>query len=450
MAETAGVATVAGETRAAELREQILALAEQYFAEQFGTRAFVAGQTTVPVSGKVLDAADLRNLIDASLDCWLTTGRFANQFERQFARYFGLRGASLVNSGSSANLLAFSCLTSPKLADRRLRPGDEVITAAAGFPTTVNPIIQNRCVPVFIDVTVPAYQADTSQLEAAMSDRTRAIMLAHTLGNPYDLDSVARFAKKHDLWLIEDSCDALGATYNGQKVGTFGDLATVSFYPAHHITMGEGGAVLTDSPLLKTLVESFRDWGRDCWCEPGKDNTCGKRFEWQLGGLPCGYDHKYTYSHIGYNLKMTDMQAAIGLSQLEKLPGFISARQRNFAYLYNRLKALEDVLLLPESTPHAQPSWFGFPIGVREDAPFGRDTLIRELESHKIATRLLFGGNLVCQPAYQEAEFRVIGELENTGFVMRNVFWIGVFPGLTEAMLDYTVETIANFVNGKA
>jgi CDP-4-dehydro-6-deoxyglucose reductase, E1 len=434
---------------AADLREQILALAEAYFAEKFRPKAFVPGESPVPVSGKVLDASDLRNLIDASLDCWLTTGRFANQFERQFARYFGLRGASLVNSGSSANLLAFSCLTSPKLGDRRLLPGDEVITVAAGFPTTVNPILQNRCVPVFIDVTVPTYQADATQLEAALSDRTRAIMIAHTLGNPYDLDLVSNFAKKHDLWFIEDSCDALGATYKDRKIGTFGDLATVSFYPAHHITMGEGGAVLTDSPLLKTLAESFRDWGRDCWCEPGKDNTCGKRFDWQLGELPCGYDHKYTYSHIGYNLKMTDMQAAVGLSQLEKLPGFIAARLKNFAYLYERLKAVEDVLLLPESTPDAQPSWFGFPIGVREDAPFDRDALIRELESRKIATRLLFGGNLVRQPAYQGQEFRVIGDLKNTDFVMRNVFWIGVFPGLTEAMLDYTAETITNFAKGR-
>jgi CDP-6-deoxy-D-xylo-4-hexulose-3-dehydrase len=435
---------------AAELREQILALAEAYFAEKFRPKEFVPGESPVPVSGKVLDASDLRNLIDASLDCWLTTGRFANQFERQFARYFGLRGASLVNSGSSANLLAFSCLTSPKLADRRLLPGDEVITVAAGFPTTVNPILQNRCVPVFIDVTTPTYQADATQLEAALSGRTRAIMIAHTLGNPYDLDVVSNFAKKHNLWFIEDSCDALGASYKGRKVGTFGDLTTVSFYPAHHITMGEGGAVLTDSPLLKTLVESFRDWGRDCWCEPGKDNTCGKRFDWQLGQLPCGYDHKYTYSHIGYNLKMTDMQAAVGLSQLEKLPGFIAARLRNFAYLYERLKPVQDVLVLPESTPDAQPSWFGFPIGVREDAPFDRDALIRELESRKIATRLLFGGNLVRQPAYQGQEFRVIGDLKNTDFVMRNVFWIGVFPGLTESMLDYTAETITNFVKTKS
>ncbi|HET9100286.1 MAG TPA: lipopolysaccharide biosynthesis protein RfbH [Acidobacteriaceae bacterium] len=428
-----------------EIRAQILHLAERYFEETFHARSFSPGQSDVPVSGKVLDAADLKSLIEASLDCWLTTGRFAAQFERKFARYFDLRSASLVNSGSSANLAAFSCLTSPKLGDRALRPGDEVITVAAGFPTTVNPIIQNRCVPVFIDITVPTYQADASQLEAALSDRTRAIMIAHTLGNPYDLDRVAKFAKQHHLWLIEDSCDALGATFQGKKVGTFGDLATVSFYPAHHITMGEGGAVLTNSPLLKTLVESFRDWGRDCWCEPGKDNTCGKRFDWQLGDLPCGYDHKYTYSHIGYNLKMTDMQAAVGLSQLEKLPRFIEARRKNFDYLYGALQPLEDVLILPESTPDAEPSWFGFPIAVREDAPFTRDEIIRELEAKRIGTRLLFGGNLIRQPAYKNVEHRVVGDLKNTDFVMRNVFWIGLYPGLTEEMLSYTADTFKAF-----
>ncbi len=428
-----------------ELRDRILQLTEKYFEEAFRAQPFFPGQSAVPVAGKVLDAADLRNLIDASLDCWLTTGRFAAQFERQLARYLDIRGVSLVNSGSSANLLAFSALTSPRLGDRALRTGDEVITVAAGFPTTVNPIIQNRCVPVFIDITLPNYQADVSQLEAALSPRTRAIMIAHTLGNPYDLDRVAAFARQHNLWLIEDSCDALGATFKGKKVGTFGDLATISFYPAHHITMGEGGAVVTNSPLLKTLVESFRDWGRDCWCDPGKDNTCGKRFDWELGDLPCGYDHKYTYSHIGYNLKLTDMQAALGVSQLEKLPGFIAARRNNFQHLYNSLKPLEDFLLLPESTPDAEPSWFGFPIGVREDAPFDRAQLIRELESNKIGTRLLFGGNLTRQPAYKDVEFRVIGDLKNTDFVLRNVFWIGLYPGLTEEMLNYTADIIRAF-----
>lgn len=432
-----------------ELREQILQLAEKYFESAFPTQPFSPGQASVPVAGKVLDAADLRNLIDASLDCWLTTGRFAAQFERKLAQFLGLRGVSLVNSGSSANLLAFSALTSPRLGDRALRPGDEVITVAAGFPTTVNPIVLNRCVPVFIDITVPTYQADISQLEAALSPRTRAIMIAHTLGNPYDLDRVAAFAKQHNLWLVEDSCDALGATFQGKKVGTFGDLATFSFYPAHHITMGEGGAVATDSPLLKTIVESFRDWGRDCWCDPGKDNTCGKRFDWQLGDLPCGYDHKYSYSHIGYNMKVTDMQAAIGLSQLDKLPGFIAARRKNFQHLYNGLKPLEDVLLLPESTPDAEPSWFGFPIGVREGAPFDRNHLVRELESKKIGTRLLFGGNLTRQPAYKDIEFRVIGDLHNSDYVMRNVFWIGLYPGLTDPMLDHTIDTVKAFVTAQ-
>ena len=433
-------------TRASELRDQILDLAEEFFQEQFPNRAFVAGESVVPVSGKVLNGSDLRNLVDAALDCWLTTGRFAKEFERRFARYFGVRGCSLVNSGSSANLVAFSALTSPKLGDRRLKPGDEVITLAAGFPTTINPIIQNQCVPVFVDISLPTYQLDATQLEGALSERTRAIMFAHTLGNVCDLDAVVSFAKKHDLWFVEDSCDALGSTYNGRTVGTFGDLATVSFYPAHHITMGEGGAVVTDSALLKTLVESFRDWGRDCWCEPGKDNTCGKRFQWQLGELPYGYDHKYTYSHVGYNLKLTDMQAALGLSQLERLPDFIAARKKNFQYLRKRLQAFEDVLILPESYPEADPSWFGFPLGVREDAPFTRNALIEALESRKIGTRLLFGGNLVRQPAYQGVTYRVAGELKVTDYVMRNVFWIGVYPGLTEPMLDYIVDAFCAFM----
>ena len=433
---------------ATALREQILALAEQFFNEQFAGKSFEPGTSPVPVSGKVLDASDLRSLIDASLDCWLTTGRFAAQFERQLARFFGVRGASLVNSGSSANLCAFSCLTSPRLGDRQIKPGDEVITVAAGFPTTVNPIIQNNCIPVFIDVTTPTYQADASQLEAALSDRTRAIMIAHTLGNPFDLDVVASFAKKHKLWFVEDCCDALGAKYKGQHVGTFGDIATVSFYPAHHITTGEGGAVVTNNALLKTLAESFRDWGRDCWCEPGKDNTCGKRFAWQLGTLPCGYDHKYTYSHIGYNLKPTDMQAALGVAQLEKLPGFIAARRHNFDYLRKKLQSCEQQLMLAEATPGSNPSWFGFALGVRENAGFTRDRLILELESKKIATRLLFGGNLLRQPAYEESTYRVVGDLPNTDYIMKNVFWIGIYPGLTEPMLDYVADTIKAFLSG--
>jgi CDP-6-deoxy-D-xylo-4-hexulose-3-dehydrase len=433
-------------TRNSQLREQILRLAEEYYDEQFPERRFVAGESPVPVSGKVLNGKDLRNLVDAGLDCWLTTGRFAQEFERRFAQYFGVRGCSLVNSGSSANLVAVSVLTSPELGDRRLKPGDEVITLAAGFPTTVNPIIQNQCVPVFVDISLPTLQLDVSQLECAFSDRTRAIMFAHTLGNVCDLDVVVNFAKKHDLWFIEDSCDALGSTYKGRMVGTFGDIATVSFYPAHHITMGEGGAVITDSALLQSLVESFRDWGRDCWCDPGKENTCGKRFQWQLGDLPYGYDHKYIYSHIGYNLKMTDMQAAVGLSQLERLPSFIEARKRNFRYLYERLKPYEDVLLLPESIPDADPSWFGFPLGVREDAPFTRNALTHALETRRIGTRLLFGGNLTRQPAYQGVKFRVVGDLKNTDYAMRNVFWIGVYPGLSEPMLNHIVDAFSVFI----
>ena len=428
--------------RAQQLRRQILGLAAEYCDEAFVPRPFVAGESTVPVSGKVFDGVEMSSLVDSCLDFWLTTGRFAEQFERDFARWMGVRECILVNSGSSANLVAVSALTSPKLGDRRLQPGDEVITLAAGFPTTVNPILQNNLVPVFIDVAVPTYNADVRQLEAALSPRTRAIFFAHTLGNPFDLDSVTAFARRHDLWLLEDCCDAVGAVYQGRKTGTFGDLATTSFYPAHHITMGEGGSVLTEKPLLRTLVESFRDWGRDCWCAPGKDNTCGKRFEWQLGDLPCGYDHKYTYSHIGYNLKMTDMQAAVGVAQMNKLPGFILARRRNFQALHEGLRDLRDVLLLPEPTPGAEPSWFGFPIAVRADAPFTRNQVIRHLEDRKIATRLLFGGNLVRQPAYQNAPHRVAAPLTNTDFVMNQVFWVGVFPGITPAMLEYMLETM--------
>jgi CDP-6-deoxy-D-xylo-4-hexulose-3-dehydrase len=433
--------------RADHLRRQILDLSAEYFAEAFPAAEFKPGESPVPVSGKVIDGGDLSSVVDSALDCWFTTGRFAEEFERKLARFVGVRSASLVNSGSSANLLAISSLTSPKLGDRRLKPGDEVITVAAAFPTTVNPIIQNRLVPVFVDVTVPTYEIDVSQLEAARSERTRAVFIAHTLGNVFDLDAVTEFVKKHDLWLIEDCCDALGSKWKGRNVGTFGDIATVSFYPAHHITMGEGGAVLTDKPALKTLIESFRDWGRDCWCDPGKENTCGKRFDWQLGSLPCGYDHKYTYSHIGYNLKATDMQAALGLSQIEKLPFFIERRKENFRYLSIALKSMEGCLILPEATPGSDPAWFGFPIAVREDASFRREDLIRELEAKKIATRLLFGGNLLRQPAYEGCEVRVVGSLPNTDFVMNNVFWIGVYPGLTKPMLDYVVEVITGFAS---
>ncbi len=429
-----------------ELRAQILKLTESYCAQKFAPEPFFPGASAIPVAGKVLDAADIRNLVDSSLDGWLTTGRFAADFEKQFARFFGVRSSLLVNSGSSANLLAFAALTSPRLGERRILPGDEVITVAAGFPTTVNPVLQHGCVPVFVDVTLPNYQVDISMLEAARSPRTRAVMVAHTLGNPFPVREVADWARAHGLWLIEDCCDAVGATYDGQSVGTFGDFATASFYPAHHITMGEGGAVLTDKPLLKTLAESFRDWGRDCWCEPGRDNTCGKRWDWQLGGLPYGYDHKYTYSHIGYNLKLTDMQAAIGVSQLKKLPGFIAARRKNWSYLREALAELEDVFLLPEPTPRSEPSWFGFPLSLREGSPIGREDLLRFLEGRKIGTRLLFGGDLTRQPAYEGREFRTVGELKNTDYILRNSFWIGVYPGLTEPMLEYTAASLRQFV----
>jgi CDP-6-deoxy-D-xylo-4-hexulose-3-dehydrase len=433
--------------RAAQLRAEILQLVAEYYKEAFAPVPFQPGVTPVPVSGRVFDDAEIKHLVEAALDFWLTTGRFAAQFEREFARFFGLRHAMLVNSGSSANLLALSCLTSPKLGDRALRPGDEVITVAAGFPTTVNPIFQNQLVPVFVDVHIPTYNVDVDQLEAALSDRTRAIMLAHTLGNPFDAQRVVDFARRHQLWLIEDCCDAVGATYQGKKVGTFGDLATVSFYPAHHITMGEGGCVLTDNSKLKTLVESFRDWGRDCWCEPGKDNTCGKRIGWQLGELPEGYDHKYTYSHIGYNLKATDMQAAVGVAQLAKLPAFIEARRRNFQVLWQGLSDLAEFFILPQATPGSDPSWFGFPITVADDAPFTRNQLVQFLEARKIGTRLLFGGNLTRQPAYQGLRHRVIESLENTDRVMHNTFWLGIYPGVSTAMLDFVIESIHEFVH---
>jgi CDP-6-deoxy-D-xylo-4-hexulose-3-dehydrase len=426
---------------AQQLRAEISGLVKEYYEAALVPQPFKPGDSAVPVSGKVIDSSELQHLVEASLDGWLTTGRFAAEFERDFAAFMGVRCASLVNSGSSANLVALSCLTSPSLGERRLRAGDEVITLAAGFPTTVNPIIQNGLVPVFVDVHLPTYNVDVMQLEAAVSERTRAIVLAHTLGNPFDLDAVMAFAGKHSLWVIEDCCDAVGSTYKGRSVGTFGHLATTSFYPAHHITMGEGGCVLTQSPALKKLAESFRDWGRDCWCDPGKANTCGCRFEWKLGDLPAGYDHKYIYSHIGYNLKATDMQAAIGVAQLKKLPAFMAARRENFAKLHAALKDLDDIFLLPEATAQSNPSWFGFPLAVRKEAPITRNQIIQFLESRKIATRLLFGGNLLRQPAYREIRRRVVGALPNTDFVMNNVFWVGLYPGLTASMLDYMSDT---------
>lgn len=427
---------------AEHLRAKILELVAEYSSEAFPEKRFIPGESPVPVSGRVFDGADVQSLVDSSLDFWLTTGRYAHQFEIEFARFFKMRHAILVNSGSSANLLALTSLTSPLLGERQLKPGDEVITVAAGFPTTVNPIFQNNLVPVFVDVDIPSYNVDASQLEAAVSEKTKAVMIAHTLGNPFNLEAVTEFCRKHDLWLIEDCCDAVGATYKGQPVGRFGDIASVSFYPAHHITMGEGGAVLTDKPKLKKVIESFRDWGRDCWCDPGKENTCGKRFNWQLGDLPHGYDHKYIYSHIGYNLKATDMQAAVGVSQLKKLPGFIEQRRANFNYLKQQLGHLQQYFMLPEATPNSEPSWFGFPIYVRPGAVFTRTEAVRWLEAHKIATRLLFAGNLIRQPAYRAQKYRVVGDLARTDEVMERVFWVGVYPGLSQPMLDYVCEIL--------
>jgi len=427
------------------IRARIGALVAEYHAVAFPPRAFVPGETLIPVSGRVFGANELQHLVDSGLDFWLTTGRFAAQFERAFAKVMGARHAMLVNSGSSANLCAVSALTSPMLEGAELREGDEVITVAAGFPTTVNPIFQNRLVPVFVDVELPSYGIDVSQLEAARSPRSRAVMVAHTLGNPYDVPAVAAFAKRHNLFLVEDCCDAVGATFDGRSVGTFGDLATVSFYPAHHMTMGEGGCVLAHKPVFKRIVESFRDWGRDCWCDPGKENTCGKRFEWQLGDLPHGYDHKYIYSHVGYNLKLTDMQAAVGVAQLARLDEFVATRRRNFGYLRDRLAGAEHVLEFASVHPKASPSWFGFPMRVRDDAPFDRNALVAFLEGRKIATRLLFGGNLVRQPAYRGLPFRVVGDLARTEQVMRGTLWVGLYPGVTTPMLDWIVESVREF-----
>lgn len=428
-------------------RQKIKDLLPEYFEAMWPKKEFIPGESSVPVSGKVFDVSDLGNLIDASLDFWLTEGRFTDEFEKRFAKWFGLRVCALVNSGSSANLVALSALTSPQLGDRQLKPGDEVITTAEGFPTTVNPIIQNGLTPVFIDAHLPTYNIDTSLLEEAVTEKTKAIMLAHTLGNPFDIGEVMRVAEKYNLWVVEDTCDALGAEFNGQKVGTFGDVSTVSFYPAHHITMGEGGAVMSKHIKLKRIIESFRDWGRDCWCPPGHDNTCGKRFDWQLGELPHGYDHKYMYSHIGYNLKVTDMQAAVGLSQLDKLDHFIERRRENYTYLRNKLNQFEEYLILPEATKNSKPSWFGFPITVKEDAPFTRNQLVAKLEGNKIATRLLFGGNLLRQPAYQNIKYRIVGDIKNADIVMNQTLWIGIYPGLDEPQFDYMTETIAELIS---
>ncbi|WP_044562276.1 lipopolysaccharide biosynthesis protein RfbH [Azospirillum sp. B4] len=436
----------ASKEKAQALREQIMGLVSEYYDLMHKPAPFVSGTSSVPVSGRVYDAHDMQSLVDSALDFWLTTGRFNDAFEARLGEVLQRKHVLTVNSGSSANLVAFSALTSHLLKDRALKPGDEVITCATGFPTTVNPALQYGLTPVFVDIDIPTYNIDPRQIEAAVSDRTRAIMVAHTLGNPFDLDVVMEVARKHNLWVIEDCCDALGATYRDKLVGTFGDIGTLSFYPAHHITMGEGGAVFTDRPLLRRAMESVRDWGRDCYCPPGKDNTCGKRFQWQLGELPTGYDHKYIYSHIGYNLKITDMQAAVGLSQLDHLDGFIAARRRNFNQLKQGLADLQDVLILPEATPHSNPSWFGFPITVRENAAFDRRALVMHLDAHRIGTRQLFGGNLLRQPYMAGRPRRVVGELTNSDVVMNGTFWIGVYPGLGEPAIDYVVDTIRSFV----
>lgn len=426
-------------------RQDILNLVHAFAQRTLAPKEFVAGETPVPVSGKVLDPADFVSLVDASLDGWLTAGRFHKLFESALAKYVGAKSAMMVNSGSSANLVALSSLTSPKLGKRALKPGDEVLTVAAGFPTTVNPIIQNGLRPVVVDVELGTYDAISERLREAVGPKTRAIMMAHTLGNPFDLDTVRELCKENGLWLIEDSCDALGSTYRGQRTGSFGDTATVSFYPAHHITTGEGGAVFVKSALVRKQVESFRDWGRDCYCEPGKDNTCGKRFGWQLGGLPFGYDHKYIYSHIGYNLKATDMQAALGLSQLDKLDGFVQSRKDNFDYLMKRFTGVSG-LILPVATPHSDPSWFGFPITLDPQHPVDRHGLLRFLDDLKIGTRLLFAGNITKQPAYRNVDFRIVGDLTNTDIVMNRTFWVGVYPGLTRPMLDFIADSIIEFV----
>lgn len=429
-----------------QLRKQIAALVDQYAAIEFAQKIFEPEHTAIPPSGKLIGAEELKNMVDASLDGWLTTGRFNEQFEKKLAEFIGVSHAITVNSGSSANLVAFSTLTSSRLGDRAIKHGDEVIGVAAGFPTTVNPIIQFGAIPVFVDVDKNTHNIDVSKIEAAITPKTKAIMLAHSLGNPFNLDVVTMLCKKYSLWLVEDCCDALGTTYNGQMVGTFGDIGTLSFYPAHHITMGEGGAVFTNNVELKQIAESFRDWGRDCYCPPGKDNTCGKRFCWKLGNLPEGYDHKYTYSHLGYNLKITDMQAACALAQLEKAPLFIQARKDNFKFLRERLSSCEEFLQLPVVTKGSDPSWFGFPITVKESSPVSRLDLTTYLDQNKIGTRLLFAGNLTRQPYMVDVKYRVSGELTNTDNIMNNTFWIGVQPSLTKEMLEFVVTKIESYL----
>ncbi len=433
-------------SRTQALRTQIAQLVDEYAAIALAPQKFLPGASAVPPSGKQIGAEELKYMVESSLDGWLTTGRFNTEFEKKLCAFIGVKHLITVNSGSSANLVALSTLTSPKLGDRAIKQGDEVIGVAAGFPTTVNPIIQFGAVPVFVDVDRLTHNIDADKIEAAIGPKTKAIMLAHSLGNPFNLDVVTALCKRYNLWLVEDCCDALGSTYRGQMVGTFGDIATLSFYPAHHITMGEGGAVFTNHDELKTIAESFRDWGRDCYCQPGKDNTCGKRFDQQLGTLPHGYDHKYTYSHLGYNLKITDMQAACGLAQLEKAPAFIAARKANFAFLKERLKDCEEFVNLPQATEHSDPSWFGFPITLKGNCPVSRLDLLTYLDQNQVGTRLLFAGNLTRQPYMAGAKYRISGDLTNTDNVMNNTFWIGVQPSLTLEMMEFAARKIESYL----
>lgn len=429
-----------------QTRNKIFQGIKTLYKARINREKFIPGETLINYAGRIYDEKEMINLVDASLDFWLTAGRYAQDFEQKLADFLGVKYTLLTNSGSSANLLAISALTSPMLKEKQLKPGDEVITTACGFPTTLNPILQNNLVPVFIDVELGTYNIKNELLKKALTKKTKAIFVPHTLGNPVNIEAVSQFARKHNLWFVEDNCDALGSKYKGKYTGTFGHIATFSFYPAHHITMGEGGALATNDPLLRRLILSFRDWGRDCWCEPGHDDTCQRRFSWQLGKLPFGYDHKYTYSHIGYNLKVTDMQAAIGVSQLEKLPAFIIARQDNFAFLSKLFKKYEPYFILPQPSKKSEPSWFGFPIMVKEKAPFTRADIVNHLEENKIATRMLFGGNLTKQPAYEGMKYRVVGKLDNTDLVMNNLFWIGVYPGITDEKLKYMAKVVVEFM----
>lgn len=430
-----------------QIREEIFQKVKQLYLLRKTKEKFILGESGIPYAGRVYDEKEMINLVDASLDFWLTAGRFANQFEKEFVEFLGVKYCLLTNSGSSANLLAISALTSPTLGKRRLKPGDEVITTACAFPTTVNPIIQNNLISVFMDVDIGTYNIQADKIEAALSEKTKAIFLAHTLGNPFDLDKLMEVAQKYNLWVIEDNCDALGSKYNGRYTGTFGHIATFSFYPAHHITMGEGGALVTNDTQLKRLIESFRDWGRDCWCKSGHDNTCGKRFDWQLGTLPYGYDHKYIYSHIGYNLKITDMQASVGVAQLKKLPYFIETRKKNWETLYAELKKYKDYFVLPKATDNSDPSWFGFLVTVKDSAPFSKNDIVNYLERNKIATRMLFSGNIIRHPSFQHVKYRVYDNLKNTDFIVNNTFWIGVYPGLTDEVIEFILNKFKEFLS---